>query len=361
MANRFERISISSARASGNRRRRPGYLRGLWVRWPDERELNETNAAFAAVLLSGAPGGPAWLALGDLIANNLAVPLTLDAVVEGLDKYDLRLDPLARRTDLGTIIGSLTRSWRQGIAAEMLDPPIARTEAVALVDSLAAEKRLIVASGNAGEGKTGVLDQVVERASSDGWPVLAFRLDRLEPFVSPTGLGEQLGLGASPAAALAALAGDQPALLLIDQLDAVSLASGRMPASFDAVAELLREAAAFPQMRVLLACRQFDIDNDSRLRALVGDSGAATQVKVELLDEEQVREVLARIGVDAKELDAEQLRLLSSPLHLVLLSAVAQDDDTPRSPAPRTCSISFGRTSHGRPAERASRRRASPR
>ena len=58
--------------------------------------------------------------------------------------------------------------------------------------------------------------------------------------------------------ALAAHARGGPGLLVIDQLDALSLASGRMPTTFDAVVELLREATAFPEMRVVLACREFD-------------------------------------------------------------------------------------------------------
>jgi len=45
---------------------------------------------------------------------------------------------------------------------------------------------------------------------------------------------------------LASIAGDAPALLLIDQLDAVSLASGRMPESFGAVAELLQGSGRVP-------------------------------------------------------------------------------------------------------------------
>lgn len=302
-------------------------LRGIRARWPDEREIRDTNAAFAGVLLEGAQPSLAPLGLGDLIANNLALPLTIDSVAERLGDYDLRLDPLAQRSDVSSVIGSLTRGWREGIAAEMFDPAIPRSETTELVESLQAEQRLIVASGNAGEGKSGVLYQVVGRLSEEGWPVMAFRLDRLQPFVSPLALGGQLGLPGSPAAALAAVAGESPALLLIDQLDAVSLASGRMPSSFDGVAELLREAAAFPQVRVLLACRQFDIDNDNRLRALVAKDGEAEQFKIGLLSEEQVQKALAGLGVAPRQLEARQMELLRSPLHLVLLSAVLEEDE----------------------------------
>lgn len=296
-------------------------LRGLYARWPDERELRDTNSAFAGVLLQGAPGPVAWLALGDLIANNLALPLSAGEVDARLSDYELRLEPLAERGDLSGAVSALSDTWREGIAAEMLKPAIAREEAAALAEKLEGEERLLIATGDAGAGKTGVLSQVLEQLGSRGWPLLAFRLDRLAPFNSPLALGEQLGLPGSPASALAAVAGAGPSLLLVDQLDAVSLLSGRMPASFDAVAKLLREAAAFPEMRVLLACREFDIANDNRLRALVEKEGGAEKFGIGPLSEEQVAGTLAALSIEADQLDASQLKVLSSPLHLVLLAA----------------------------------------
>jgi hypothetical protein len=296
-------------------------LRGLRTRWPDERELRDTLSALAGVLLQGAPGPVAWLALGDLIANNLALPLSSEEVDVRLSDYELRLEPLAQRVDLRGAISALGNSWREGIATEMLEPAIAREEAAVLAEKLEGEDRLLIATGNAGAGKTGVLFQVFEQLGSRGWPLLAFRLDRLAPFNSPLALGEQLGLPGSPVSTLAAAAGAGPSLLLVDQLDAVSLLSGRMPASFDAVAKLLREAAAFPEMRVLLACREFDIANDHRLRALVEREGGAQKFEIGPLSEEQIAGALAAMGVDGDELDQGQLKALSSPLHLVLLAA----------------------------------------
>ena len=127
--------------------------------------------------------------------------------------------------------------------------------------------------GAAGAGKSGVLWQSVqELEAEEHWPILAFRLDRLESMASTSDLGDQLGLGVSPVTALAAVAAGGPCLLVVDQLDAVSFASGRLPSGFNTVVDLIREAAAFPQMRVLLACRAFDVDNDHRIRRLVADN-----------------------------------------------------------------------------------------
>ena len=91
--------------------------------------------------------------------------------------------------------------------------------------------------------------------------------------------------------------------------------------------EIIRQAQAHPNMRVLLACRKFDIENDYRLRGLTDSDGVAETVPVERLAHETVREVVARFGLNADSLNCNQLNLLSVPLHLKLLSELAADEE----------------------------------
>lgn len=67
---------------------------------------------------------------------------------------------------------------------------------------------------------------------------------------------------------LAGLAAGKNALLVIDKLDAVSVASGRHLERIGLLTELLTEATSYPELRVVLACRRFDVDNDRGLRAI---------------------------------------------------------------------------------------------
>jgi hypothetical protein len=181
-------------------------------------------------------------------------------------------------------------------------------------------------AGTAGAGKSAVLLQGVEALVAAQWPVLAIRLDRLTDCGSTTQLGEQFGLGMSPVAALAATAGAESCLLIVDQLDAVSLASGRMPQAFDTVVDLVREAEAFPKMRVLFACRAFDIDNDERIQRLLAEDRVA-RLDVGQLPEEQVDAAVQAMGLPAESLTAQQRSLLTSPFNLVLLGAIADQPD----------------------------------
>ena len=183
----------------------------------------------------------------------------------------------------------------------------------------------VLLTGEAGIGKSGVMLQVVEELLDSSTPVVAFRADRLEPTQLPDKVGEQIGLPGSPANVLAAVAQGGHCVLVIDQVDALSLASGRNTDLFDCIYEILRQAQAHPNVRILLACRKFDLDNDHRLRRLTESDGVAEAVVVERLPHETVHEVVSRFGLDANSLTFKQRNLLSVPLHLKLLSELVAD------------------------------------
>lgn len=210
----------------------------------------------------------------------------------------------------------------QAIAGDI----IPRDEAQIAFEELTEKKQSILLVGEAGVGKSGVMLQVLEKLQNQGFPVLAFRVDHLEPTFLPKSIGQQRDLPDSPAIVLANIAQRRDCVLIIDQLDAVSLASGRNPQFFDCVAEIIKQAQAHPNIRVLLACRKFDLENDHRLKRLGGENGIAKVVAINRLDYSKVREVVGeKLGLDATRLGDKQLDLLSVPLHLGLLAEIAED------------------------------------
>ena len=99
-----------------------------------------------------------------------------------------------------------------------------------------------------------------------------------------------------------------------------------MLTSSTAFMKIVRQAQAHPNMRILLACRKFDLDNDRRLRKLAGSESVVETVDVGQLAHETVREVVSKFGLAANSLNSKQLDLLSVPLHLKLLSELAEDE-----------------------------------
>ena len=182
---------------------------------------------------------------------------------------------------------------------------------------------IALVTGKTGVGKSSLIAQALEEIEERGWPILALRVDRIEPAATPRELGQRLGLPASPASALANLADGKDCLLIIDQLDAVSLASGRNPEFFDCIAAMLNQANHHPNMRVLVACRKFDVDNDHRIRELISANGIAQEVQLSEFDEATVREVVAKLGIESTRLNPKQIELLSLPVHLRLLAEVS--------------------------------------
>lgn len=271
-------------------------LRLLWVELYDEQNLVRTNAALAGLLLQGAPGALAAVGLGDLVVQNLGVRFDAAAIGARLGAYGLQRALTGLEDGQGARVRALTAGWLDGIRRQLVRPFIPRAEAGELVELLAGPGRLFLLTGPAGGGKSSVLHEV---ASKPGAPVLGFRLDRLDAFSSTTDLGTLLELGTSPVSALAAVAGNAPCVLIVDQIDAVSLVSGRMPKSFDAIADLVHEASAFPEMRVVLTCRKFDADHDHRIRALT-DGLRARRVEVAELSDAQVAKAVADMGLDGE-------------------------------------------------------------
>lgn len=311
---------LTDVRILGSPQRAWDTLRGMWFSVQDEHDIIRLNAMLAGSQLGGATGNVISLIIGDILLNNLGRRLTRADLLELLDLRGIRLIEAASRKTAREQVRTVANSWRESIRRELLVPRIERSEATQLIESLRDHRTGLIA-GTAGGGKSSVLEQSVELLEAAGAEVLVFRLDRLDSFASTIELGRRLGLDTSPAAALALAAEGRDAYLIIDQLDAVSLASGRMPESFDVVVDVIGEALSVSGIKVILACREFDIDNDHRIRSLVSRTDT-TKISVGLLSGETVDASVARMGLEATQLTASQRLILQTPMHLVLLKTI---------------------------------------
>lgn len=296
-------------------------LRGMWFEVHDESDIVNVNRVLCEISFEGASGNLVSLAIGDLVLGSLGVCISRTELIEHLARQEIVRRQAGDRSALRDSIGVRTASWRDAARTGQLQPPLPRSEAHDLLAAIEAE-RVVLVSGAAGSGKSSVVEQAVSGLLAAGKEVLAFRLDRVEPFASTAALGSQLGFATSPAVALAIAAGEREAVLIVDQVDAVSLASGRMPQSFDSVIDLIREALAAPSLRVVLVCREFDIVNDYRIRDLSARPDLRT-VRVGDLAEGQISSAVRAMGLDASVITPAQMSTLRIPLHLVLLGSIS--------------------------------------
>ena len=112
----------------------------------------------------------------------------------------------------------------------------------------------------------------------------------------------------------------KPSVLVVDQLDAISVVSARNHAVWSAFYELLDEVHDYPKMRLLFACRSFDLERDPQLRGLVDDQEQAERIPVGSLGEDVDPSGNCgcgpRPGVSCHQ---RQMEILATPLHLHLL------------------------------------------
>lgn len=302
------------------------HMRRIQIRTSDEDTLREMVETKLRTLVRSAPASVRH-ALCDMALDRIHATLYADAVWsflggQGHSRVDYSRDTsvLAKLEELNARYESMIKGVGSGIT-------IAREEVPTVLDILRGDGRKTSAlvSGEAGVGKTCVLGQAIHQLRSEGIPHLYFRVDRLEPTDLPSNVAEQLGLPSTPAEVLAGVARGRPCVLIVDQLDAVSFVSGRNPEFFHCVHEIIRQAAAFPSMRLLLACRRFDIEKDSRLRELVAENGLAQEVIVKPFTSENVKKVLVQLGCNPSDYSNRQIELLQLPLHLALFAAVIHE------------------------------------
>lgn len=216
----------------------------------------------------------------------------------------------------------LTRGYVEGQRAKLIRrTPIRRSVAadvVAKIQSSTGSLDILITSA-AGGGKSACLCQIVEGLQAAGLPVLAFRLDRVEPVPTAILLGEKLGLGESPAFVLSDVFAGQPVVLVIDQLDCVSTTSGRHSDFFDTVAAMRAEVLDLrsrQNIHLVFACRKFDIEHDHRLKQL--ESKDQPIIELGEFTPEEVTTVLQQEGGDASKLTPRQLVMLRLPQNLSL-------------------------------------------
>lgn len=294
-------------------------LRRIDVRTSDERSLAERVHVNAQALFLADPDD-VCSKLRSIALDTVHETISRDVLVERLKKRGLNLRRLANVASASAVAADTTNRYLDGTRRRLIRHSLVRRPAAAeLLAKLGTAAGDSVLTGRAGSGKTGCIVDFLEQLTSRNVPVLAFRLDRIEPVSTTLELGQKLGLEESPALILAAAAQGREAVLVIDQLDAVSTTSGRATSFLEAVEGLLVEARGLRDrlpLHVVVACREFDWKNDHRLRHLL--PAEHTEVQVVEFTVDEVKHTLSESGFDATRFSNRQLELLRLPQNLSL-------------------------------------------
>jgi hypothetical protein len=196
--------------------------------------------------------------------------------------------------------------------------PIGGTEPLSHIGGAGMARKVLVVSG-AGGGKSSSLADLVERLRKSGTPVLAVRFDQLpEGILTTTALGRKMLLPESPALVLAGVAAGNTSVLIVDQLDAISIASGRRTEMWTLFDQLRREAEQFPNMSLVVGCREFDLEHDYRMRSMTTSGSGFAIARLQELSAEQVGNALRNAGIEPTSVQPALKSILTIPLYLAL-------------------------------------------
>ncbi len=311
-------------------------LQRIEVRTIDGRTVKDLARDLLAALFLTNPDN-VYDALYRLAAcrNSLHKRIDREQLISYLRSKSFKFRQLVKPSEAPSLISDVTDRYIEITRRKLIqDSLISRTSTQELLTSIKANANGgvdCVVTGKAGGGKTACVIECVETLRQGSHPVtvLAFRLDRIDTVSSTKKLGEDLGLEESPAFVLgtAAEATSSEAVLIIDQLDAISRTSGRSSEFFDIIDDLLREARGWrnrvKKFHVLVVCRKFDWENDHHLRRLLIEDHTHISVTDFSLDE--VKSVLHKGDFKAESFTAKQLELLRLPQNLSLFLDIKLD------------------------------------
>ena len=298
------------------------WLTRSYIKIIPERELDSLNESYGDLYFHNG-GKSAFPNLRDILENHFNKTLTGEGVrnaikLQGLLKFkEWAFDPTIEQR-----LSEETEAYFQtytpfGAGGET----IARGQSATLVDEILKPggPRLVLLTGVAGSGKSGIVRSAIKQLRELKVPHLAFRVDKYLSCGTREELGKKLtGREESPVSTLKGTYPDTTSILFIDQVDAVSEVSGRDGQVKEVIFRMITDANNFGGVRIVVVCRTFDLDSDPMLKRLK-KAKRTKQIDVPLFDwKADVEPLLKNKGVDTALLNEPQRRLLCLPINLAV-------------------------------------------
>ena len=189
------------------------------------------------------------------------------------------------------------------------------------LSGLKPSRRIAALLGDPGTGKTVIMADLVDKLEAADIPVIGLKADLLfdateTDIDKAVNFGEKTLLGALNESAATGIT-----VLLVDQVDALSLSLTTQRKPLDEVRKVIFEASQNCNIRVVFSCRKYDWENDLQLTQYDG----AYIERVESLDITVLTQFLKAEGMDINCLADSTVRIIKTPIHLSLFLRVCKD------------------------------------
>lgn len=176
------------------------------------------------------------------------------------------------------------------------------------------EKNIAFILDQAGMGKTVVMRDVLEELEGQHISILAFKADQLSGVKSQEDFQNKLGLPDDIERILRRLAAVRKTVLIIDQIDALSLSLAHDQTTLDVLLDIIAKTRRIKNLKIIVSCRIFDFNNDPRLAKIETDR----KFHINELSDDEIKYVIEKAGFLFNHLSPTTKKLLKIPLHLDL-------------------------------------------
>lgn len=262
-----------------------------------------------------------------ILRSHLTHQITRPLLISELETRGIQPKDYAATPTASDEIKHATQQYLEDINSRKPMVEIDRTVTVNEVASWyeKSDLEILILTANAGAGKSYVVAKCIDRFLSEGAPVLAIRIDRNLDINHLNQLGmSTLGIDDNPLAVLALSSRTKQPILVIDQLDAVSDASGRRQSAKDVVFDLIQSNTLRARVKIILACRAWDFENDTRFKSLVGKSSTQRLAVPELTWKVDIEPALLASGYATTLLSERQTEILSNPASLAIFLRLSE-------------------------------------
>jgi hypothetical protein len=236
--------------------------------------------------------------------------------------------PLTQLLDAVSSCSATLRAQRGefgSLAGSHIERPVVKEITEWMLATGDPQKNIAVLLDGPGRGKTVVLRDVLAKLEKQNIVTLAIKADRQLTDLSPgRHLHECAGV-ALPAPVedvvrWVARSQTKPVVILLDQVDALSLSMTREPYALEVITHVVERLQGLHNVRVLLSCRTFDLNTTPTLR----DLDIRQKFQIPDLSKDEISKVLDKVGVRYQDLAPPAQKLLQAPLHLDLFARVIE-------------------------------------
>ena len=308
------------------------YLQRFYVeQWPDTLNSLSELKTQAEMLVNG-NADTTISVLADYVLDHLRKKITPQDIWQVLTAQGLHPRKLSSDPRITPQIEELKTLFDESISPNLINNElIPRKETIEILEALE-NSAIVIIHGRPGQGKSGVLYELVQHFKQNHHTYLPLRLDRQEPKNSTRQYGQTLDLPESPVRCLEAVSHDSVATLIIDQLDAIRWTSGHSQNALDVCKSLVKEILYLRnndvKINIIIACRTYDLENDKEISQWLNNQeqdneNRLSEFKIGYLSQETVMEIAKKLGVN--ELSKRQIEILRSPQHMSIWASLIKN------------------------------------